>query len=265
MKFNSLAYSDNLSQYALSKKSENLSKVLIAVHGTWNGHVSGSFTINKEVIEQIYTNFSNQSIDIVCDYEHQSLTTDTAPASGWIKSLSIENDKLYANVEWTDKAKKYISTKEYKYVSPVYDIKTIDRVSGQEIGCSIHSLSLTNRPFLEELGEIIANSKDSIISLKNANTKLSEEVIALKSERDALYIEKIELFVNKAITDKRLRPSQKEFAFKLAKSDFKSLQEFIQDNNQINAPQSNMFANSKTISKESDIETMVKIASNQRV
>lgn len=188
--------------YRIKRKS--YLRLKIAVLGTWAGHANGSFTIDKEVMQQIYVNFNNQSIDIVCDYEHQSLTMETAPASGWIKSLSIENDELYANVEWVDKAKLFILSKEYKYVSPVYDMKTINRVSGQDIGCSIHSLSLTNIPFLEELGEIVANSKDSIVSLKNENTKLSEKVISLKNERGSLYTEKIELFVNKAIEDNKL-------------------------------------------------------------
>ena len=121
MNLNDLAYSVDLTLYAFSKQ-QDISKVLIAVEGKWDGHHSGSFSIDKKIMENMLANFNNQKIDIVCDYEHQTITVTqgTAPASGWIKSLTIEENKLYAFVEWTEQAKELIKNKEYKYVSPVF-------------------------------------------------------------------------------------------------------------------------------------------------
>lgn len=267
MDFNSLAYSDNLSLYALS--NNNLSKVLIGILGTWKGHHAGNFTLNKESMEEMINNFNSQKVDIVCDYEHQTLTGDTAPASGWIKKLTLEDDKLYAHVEWVDKAKELIKNKEYKYVSPVFQSNTTKGTTGNNIGWSLHSLSLTNRPFLEELGEVIANRNDNLISLKKENEKLITNNKKLETQVIELTKEKIDLFIDKAINANNLREEQREYALSLATQDFKQFEEFISNNRQIMIPESNIFANSSNnhmLEKGStDIEDMVKIASKQTV
>lgn len=266
MNYKDLAYNDNLSLYALSKVNDKLSKVLVAVLGKWEGHTSGSFEVDTSVIEQMYANFNNQDIDTVCDYEHQTLTGQTAPASGWIKSLSIEDGKLFAYVEWTDKAKEMIQNKEYKYVSPVYQKSSTDSKTNKNIGWVLHSLSLTNRPFLEELGEVVANSSKLTISLKKANEDLTEEVITLKNTINTLNTDKVLLIVNKAIEDKKLRPTQREYALKLANNDLGGFNEFISNNNILNVPESNIFANAKTNkTNNNDIKQMVEIASKQTV
>lgn len=269
MNLNNLAYSDNLSLYALSNNSK-LSKVLIGVLGTWDGHYAGSFTLDNESMNQMVNNFNNQKIDVVCDYEHQTLSGEAAPASGWIKNLTIEDEKLYAHVDWTDKAKELIENKEYKYVSPVFQRNTIKGTTAENIGWSLHSLSLTNRPFLEELGEVIANRKDNLISLKEENEKLNNEIKSLKEEVKNLTNEKIGFFINKAISENKLREEQKVFAFKLASNDFKEFEDFILNNKQITIPENNMFVNSKTSlaspkKVDTDIDDMVKIASSQLI
>lgn len=264
MEYKNLAYSDNLSLYALSNAQEKLSKVLVAIIGKWEGHSEGSFEVNTSVIEEMYTNFNNQDIDTVCDYEHQTLTGQTAPASGWIKSLSIEDEKLFAHVDWTDKAKEMIKDKEYKYVSPVYQRGSTDSKTNKKLGWTLHSLSLTNRPFLEELGEVVANSSKVTISLKKANEELKIENIALKNKLSTLNTQRVETIVNKAIEEKKLRPTQRVYALKLATNDLDGFNEFISNNQTISLPPSNIFANSNT-SKDSDIKQMVEIASKQKV
>jgi phage I-like protein len=266
MNFNDLVYSGNLSLYALSSTVDKLAKVKVAVLGKWDGHSKGSFEVDKKSMDEMLANFNNQSIDTVCDYEHQTLTGETAPASGWIKSLAIENDVLYAFVEWTDKAKEMIENKEYKYVSPVYQFNTTDRATNKNIGLTLHSLSLTNRPFLEELGEVVANSSKITISLKKANEDLTNEVKALKSKLDTLNTERIENIVSNAIQDKKLRPEQKQYALNLAANDLENFNTFIASNRIVEVPQSDLYANSSTKGDvKSDIDLMVNIASQQTV
>lgn len=210
------SYSDNISLYALSTKKSKLSRVLIALVGEWHGHEAGSFKLEVSDMQQMKDNFDKKLIDVVCDYEHQTLTGETAPASGWIKSLSIEDDKLYAHVEWNKEAKKMIQAKEYKYVSPVLLPNNIDTVSGQSMGWTLHSLSLTNTPFLQELGELIVNKAQESISLKNEVISLKEQVKSLTGQLDQVNLDKAEFIVDKSIHERRLKPSQKEFALKLA-------------------------------------------------
>jgi len=266
MNLNELAYSVDLTLYAFNKQ-QNTSKVLIAVEGKWEGHHSGKpFSIDKKFMENMLANFNNQKIDTVCDYEHQTVTVTegSAPASGWIKSLEIEDNKLYAFVEWTEQAKELIKNKEYKHISPVFLPNTKDRITGENIGWTLHSLALTNRPFLEELGEVFLNSKEVLISLKKQNEDYKKNIISLTKELEEHKKERIKIIVDTAIKDNKLRAEQREYALKMAKDDLESFNEFIANNRMISIPQNDMFINkNKFQSKISDIEHMIEIASRQ--
>lgn len=151
----------------------------------------------------------------------------------------------------------------------MYQFNTTDRTSKENIGFTLHSLSLTNRPFLEELGEVVSNSSKVTISLKKANEKLSDEVKSLQSQVDTLTTEKIEYAVDKAIANKKLRPEQKQYALNLATNDLEGFNSFIANNTIVSIPQDNIYANStnKTSDKsgKSDIDFMIDIASKQVV
>jgi phage I-like protein len=266
MNLNDLAYSVDLTLYAFNKQQDT-SRVLIAVEGKWDGHHSGNpFSIDKNVMENMLANFNNQKIDTVCDYEHQTLTVTegSAPASGWIKSLAIEEDKLFAFVEWTNQAKELIKNKEYRYVSPVFLQNTKDRVTGQNIGWTLHSLALTNRPFLEELGEVFLNSKDNFIALRKELDTYKNKVIVLTNEIEKHKKAKIEAIVDTAIKDNKLRAEQREYALKIATDDLEAFNGFISNNRLLSIPPSDLYVNKNTYkSKKSDIDNMIEIASKQ--
>lgn len=61
---------------------------------------------------------------IPIDYDH---ATDfaapegrPAPAAGWIRELKVRSGALWGRVEWTDRAARAISEREYRYISPVF-------------------------------------------------------------------------------------------------------------------------------------------------
>ena len=86
------------------------------------GYVSsekGDFIVDAESFDMMKTYMEHRAIDIVIDYEHQTLRDMQAPAGGWIKNLFLKNDGIFAKVEWTQKAKEYLKNKEYRYLSPV--------------------------------------------------------------------------------------------------------------------------------------------------
>ena len=243
----------DLEQFAM-KNDKSLSKVLIALEGTWKGHIVGTFTINKEIMEQMVDNFKNKKIDTVCDFEHQTLTGEIAPASGWIKSLEMsqESDKwfLYANVEWTKESTNMIQTKQYRYVSPVFVPNTKDQKSGNNIGWTVHSLSLTNTPFLEELGEVIANKhaqKNEVIELRSKVSTLEDE---LKEAQEALIKTHQGTIINtvdRAIEDKKILPAQRDIAIELLTSSPDKFNAFLLTSKPfIQIPSDNMFAMKET-------------------
>lgn len=121
----------------------------------------GDFTVDKESFDSIERQFKGRKLDIVVDYEHQTLHDVQAPAAGWIKELSLKQDGIHAIVEWTSKAKDYLSNKEYRYLSPVVMVR-----KGDNKAVLLHSVALTNTPAIDGMKAIINSMKD-IKDIKN--------------------------------------------------------------------------------------------------
>ena len=86
------------------------------------GHVvsqKGEFDVDEESLAAMKEQIAQRGVDLVVDYEHQTLTGERAPAAGWVKELFAEDGHIKARVEWTIPAKQYLENKEYRYLSPV--------------------------------------------------------------------------------------------------------------------------------------------------
>lgn len=162
---------------AMSLTSES-NRLVIIPEGEFRGIDGRPFDapcwrLTQERGEQIVAALSNRQIDLVIDYEHGTLkaaqTGKPAPASGWLKPSGWEyvpGVGICSNqFEWTDKAKGFIESEEYKYLSPVF----LYSKEGEVL--NILSVALTNTPNLDELPEALlaaaaqdyltATSKDS--------------------------------------------------------------------------------------------------------
>ena len=150
--------------------------------------------------------FNERKLDLVIDYEHQTLDGVQAPAAGWIKKLTFkENDGIYATVEWTDKAKEYLKNKEYRYISPVV-LKRKD--DGRAV--RLHSAGLTNTPAIDGMEAIINKLDDD----GGNEMDLKQIAQALGLAEDAT-IEQIAEAVNALIANaKALKDEQKTVACK---------------------------------------------------
>ncbi len=87
--------------------------------------------------------------DMVIDYDHQSVfgardgVGGQAKAAGWIKTLSVGDAGIMAEVEWTPAAARALTDQEYRYISPYFGHDASGRVT------RIFNAALTNRPELE--------------------------------------------------------------------------------------------------------------------
>ncbi len=124
----------------------------------------GDFIVDSSSYVTMNQRFLAHKVDIVVDYEHQTLENKEAPAGGWIKELILNNDGIYAQVEWTDKAKSYIKAKEYRYLSPVV---LVNKNTGKAI--ALHSVALTNTPAIDGMSAII-NSMNKGIDIVDQQT-----------------------------------------------------------------------------------------------
>lgn len=114
----------------------------------------GPFTVDEAGFREMYQYFKDRQLDVVIDYEHQTLEGSQAPAAGWIKDMELTKDGVMASVEWTDKAKEYLANKEYRYLSPVVLKRKED-----DKAVRLHSVGLTNTPAIDGMTPII-NSLD---------------------------------------------------------------------------------------------------------
>ena len=116
------------------------------------GHVStkkGDFEVDEESFKAMKAQMQQHGVDIVIDYEHQTLKDIQAPAGGWIKELVLQDGAIAAKVEWTDTARQYLKNKEYRYLSPVVLVGKDNRAT------MLHSAALTNTPAIDGMFPII--------------------------------------------------------------------------------------------------------------
>lgn len=135
----------------------------VAIEGEWMGHWMGGFSLDRSMFKQMVANFKAQQVDTVVDYEHSTLWGDQAKAAGWVDELQLRDGdggeaELWARIRWNNAAAEMIREREYRYLSPTIAWYTRNRRSGELTGASLHSIALTNVPFLEELPEVRLNS-----------------------------------------------------------------------------------------------------------
>jgi len=232
------------------------SEIHIVPIGEWKER---GFRITAEDCQDIIRNFESFGIKLVIDYEHQSLNCmgngAAAPAAGWIGKLELRENGVWAtDLEWTDDAKKYLESKQYRYISPVICFDDRDPHTDSWIGCSVHSVALTNTPYFRDDLEPIINSRYGSHNIKtepaNAGNKendmtLEEQVAALKAElkdkdakladlekqitaKDAVLVEQEQKrMVDDAITAKKLLPAQREVGLLMAKQGKEVFEKFI--------------------------------------
>lgn len=87
--------------------------------------------------------------EMMIDYDHQAAYAadgvgNTAPAAAWVKSLTIGDDGIHAQVEWTAPARAALEKREYRYISPDFRFA---KKTGEVT--RIVRASLTNSPALD--------------------------------------------------------------------------------------------------------------------
>lgn len=115
------------------------------------GHVrssKGDFDVDEESFAAMQRQIVRRGVDLVVDYEHQTLKGVEAPAAGWVKALKLEDGQIKAEVEWTPRGEAYLKNREYRYLSPVILAK-----NGKAMG--LHSLALTNTPAILGMTPIV--------------------------------------------------------------------------------------------------------------
>jgi len=140
----------------LAPGAERTARVQLAKLGEWKGHALGAFELTVEHLAAMVEAARKRVSDISIDWNHASLGDPEAPASGWLRplSLSIENGDdgqpaLFGDVSWTERAADKIRAEEFRYFSPVIAFEGLDRATGEPVLAELLAGGLTNDPFLD--------------------------------------------------------------------------------------------------------------------
>ena len=112
--------------------------------------------IDLTCLQQLVANFERQVNPTVVDYEHNSLNffNPSSVGAGWIQNLAVRGESLWGYIEFTEKAAGHIKAGEYKFCSAVIFYDANNRETGEPIGAWLHSVALTNVPFVDGLQPI---------------------------------------------------------------------------------------------------------------
>lgn len=122
---------------------------------------NGRVNFTPENLKKFKENFDENTRkmkdnEIPVDYGHQW----DDKASGWIKEVHLKEDdtQLWVDIDWTPKAHKAISEKEWRYISADLDFDYMDNESAISYGPTLFGAGLTNRPHIKNM-EAIFNEK----------------------------------------------------------------------------------------------------------
>lgn len=130
----------------------------------------GDFQVDQESFRAMKQEFDSRGLDLVIDYEHQTLDGVQAPAAGWIKELVPLKDSIGAKVEWTKRAAGYLRGREYRYLSPVVLVRKADHKA-----VCLHSAALTNTPAIDGMFAVV--NKADLNGKREGGTGMDEQLL----------------------------------------------------------------------------------------
>ena len=183
--------------------------VHVAYEGEWHGHGAGSFAFDGEVFAQILANHKRQSNPVKLDFDHETEYAPpgvATPARGWVHELRVETDAegkahLWALVEFGPRAVQFNREGGYRFCSGVFEFGATDRVTGEEVGCYLSSLALTDQPFIDGQ-KPIRLSRRAALSKGNGHMTFSKEALARALEMldgDDVSMEQLEAAAQMAV------------------------------------------------------------------
>lgn len=164
--------------------------VMISPLGTFYGYSTNGAVeevIDQEVVDNLVADYNTNPVELLMDIDHKSMRNpeerDTT-AAGWIYGLVSVKDLgrlsgLYGKVKWTDVGRHLVESRQYRFISPVFEVD-----EGRPV--RIINAALTNRPALSTISPILNTTTNNDNSEVGENADkidmTKEEVIELVKE-----------------------------------------------------------------------------------
>ncbi len=132
------------------------------------------YLVDRKAWTQVEARLIRRGIEVVVDYEHQTLSGGKAPAAGWAREWRYRDGVgIEARIDWTEEAAAYLASGEYRYYSPVFAVREADRRL-----VAIQSLALTNTPRTNNLKPLLAKLGAEMNREQEDDMNLREQLIA---------------------------------------------------------------------------------------
>jgi len=192
---------------------EDLKSIHLLQVGEHKTSKYGTLSITMDMIVALKKNFDenvrNQEISI--DYTHDN-DNGEKKAGAWIKELYVENNGLYAKVEYTPVAKEMIENKEYKYVSAEFVLNYVKSDTGESVPYVLFGGTFTNRPVIKGLNTLKLSEEVSTMSLEEI-----KEVLKAKHQIDVEQLQR-ESEELKALQETNIKLSEENSSFETVKT-----------------------------------------------
>lgn len=162
---------------ATSELADGRRWIQVAAEGTYLGHKSGPFVLDRGVFEQIVANFRRHPAycpdadGIGCarvvpfDWRHASEAPPEdivrEAAQAWAHELEVRDGidgcQLWSLTEYLEPARSLIAAGKIAWTSVAVWPNGVDPVSGQSIGWYLSSIAFTNDPFIQGMVPIAAD------------------------------------------------------------------------------------------------------------
>jgi hypothetical protein len=158
------------------------STVTVTRTGTFTDPRYGRFEISKDMLLSMVKNFKAGAYgqDIFLDVDHKP---GNGAAAKFI-NLSVEGNRLRAEVEWTPYGIKSVRDKGYQYLSAEYSENFTDNEAGQQYGPVLLGAALTVRPVIKHLDPVRLSEAEASDQPLLIHPEL---IVQLSQELDTMY------------------------------------------------------------------------------
>lgn len=147
---------------------------------------------SEQMVREAHNNQGRDQLPV--DYDHGMLGMITTPegsaAAGWF-TLSFRADGVYASdIEWTNRAKRMLEEREYRYSSPAVRLEETNEVGVMRV-VEVINVAITNLPATVGQKPLVANATQ-----ENEDMNLKELLELLGAKDDAEAKAKIEALLS---------------------------------------------------------------------
>ncbi len=123
----------------------------------WAGGAEASFTVDQSALASIMAAYERRGHDLALDYNHAQFDgrprTDFEMRSAGSFELELRADGLWmVNIRWTADAEGYLRRREYRFLSPTFDVDGEGRI------VELHNVALTANPAMLGALPLVASS-----------------------------------------------------------------------------------------------------------